>query len=116
MTHEIDSQTWLRQYALSGGPKGCSHEMEDKLKAAADRIKELEAEVAAIDALEQAGIHLQGVIDGSHQIVPKEPTGAMMLNVIKQSDERYGGKYSAYGPLQWHYKAMLEAAKTEKEG
>ena len=106
MTHEIDSQTWLRQYALSGGPKGCSHEMEDKLKAAADRIKELEAEVAAIDALEQAG----------YQIVPKEPTGAMMLNVIKQSDERYGGKYSAYGPLQWHYKAMLEAAKSEKEG
>ena len=44
----MSNATWLRQYAASGGRKGCSHEMADELKEAAALI---EAQAKEIDAL-----------------------------------------------------------------
>ena len=120
MTHEIDSQTWLRQYALSGGPKGCSHEMEDKLKAAADRIKELEAEKDKWQPIETAPK------DGSEALYVNRfgdiqvwsymaPTGNGWTSDWGYADGEVGVK--EHFPTHWQPlpEPPLKAAKTEEE-
>ena len=53
----MSNATWLRQYAASGGRKGCSHEMADELKEAAAEIERLRETVAL---MEKRIIQLQG--------------------------------------------------------
>ena len=48
----MSNATWLRQYAAYGGRKGCSHEMADELKEAADEIERLQETVALQAKLE----------------------------------------------------------------
>ena len=45
----MSNATWLRQYAASGGRKGCSHEMADELKEAAAEIERLRETVALME-------------------------------------------------------------------
>ena len=59
-----------------------------------------------------AALHAALAAQG-YAVVPVEPTDCMLIEVLRQSDERYGSTYCAVGPLEWHYKAMIKAAQDQ---
>ncbi|MDB4312236.1 hypothetical protein N9937_02275 [bacterium] len=89
-----------------------SSDIEEWIELACSEMRNAAKEIEQLRK-ENAELVKWPVVPDGYAVVPVEPTAFMMLKVLRHSAERYGATYQAYGPVAWHYKAMLEAAKEE---